>query len=59
MQAPKAAAICGISLIASAALLGYFLEQSVERYRSYERTVQVKGLSEKEVSADTAIWPIQ
>lgn len=40
-------AVCGISL-----------PIAVKEYRALDRTVTVKGLCEKEVSADKAIWPI-
>jgi hypothetical protein len=30
----------------------------VEKYRSYDRTVNVKGLCEREVMADKVIWPV-
>ncbi|GAA6186464.1 MULTISPECIES: SIMPL domain-containing protein [Alteromonadaceae] len=59
MQTSRATLIFSAALIISSAILGYFLEQSVERFRAFERTITVKGLSEHEVPADTAIWPIQ
>lgn len=59
MQATKTAIILAIALVISTALLGYFFERSVERYRSYERSIEVKGLAEQEVPADIAIWPVQ
>ena len=39
--------------------LGYFIASSPERFRQFERSVSVKGLSEREVMADVAIWPIK
>ena len=59
MQSSRFSLIIGAALIISTAVLGYFLQQSVERFRAFERTITVKGLSEHEVPADTAIWPIQ
>lgn len=37
---------------------GFFVGQGVERFRSDVRTVTVKGLVEKEVASDLAIWSI-
>ncbi len=39
--------------------LGYLLSNAVIRYKEYERTVTVKGLSEREYTADIVIWPIE
>jgi len=39
-------------------LFGYQLRTSVVRFKEYERVVSVKGLSEREVPADIAVWPI-
>ena len=52
------------TLIASACLiiamlaLGLSLSQGLLQMKSLDRTVEVKGLSEREVPADTVIWPI-
>jgi hypothetical protein len=45
--------IC-IGLIA----LGYQLSKGIIYIKSLDRTVTVKGLSEREVPANIAIWPI-
>jgi hypothetical protein len=39
--------------------LGYLIGNAAIRYKEYERTVTVKGLSEREYKADIVIWPIQ
>lgn len=50
-----AAILIGIGL----ALGGYFIGQGFVDARTIDRSVEVKGLAEREVLADTAIWPIQ
>ncbi len=49
----------GISFIIGLGLLGYFIQQTAVKYKTYERVVTVKGLSEREYAADTVIWPIR
>lgn len=39
-------------------VLGLMIPRAVEKYRSYDRTVNVKGLCEREVMADKVIWPV-
>jgi hypothetical protein len=41
------------------ACMGYLLGSSAIRFKEYERVVSVKGLAEKEVAADVAVWPIR
>jgi hypothetical protein len=55
----KEALITGLFLLAGLAALGYLLGSSAIRFKQFERTVTVKGLAEKEVPADVAVWPIQ
>lgn len=38
--------------------LGYQISRGIIHIKSLDKTVTVKGLSEREVSADIAIWPI-
>ncbi len=51
--------ILGICLIIGLSALGYLLGTAAIEYKEYERTVSVKGLSEREYPADIVIWPIQ
>ncbi|MEQ8233767.1 MAG: SIMPL domain-containing protein, partial [Gammaproteobacteria bacterium] len=58
MHSP-AAFILGLTLAAGLVGGGFVLGQSALSYREYERTVTVKGLSEREFPADIVIWPIR
>ncbi len=40
-------------------IAGYFVSNVHQKSIRYNRVVQVKGLSEKELVADLAVWPIQ
>lgn len=51
-------AILGGLLFAGLCGLGYQLAHSALQIKQLERTVEVKGLSEREVAADIAIWPL-
>lgn len=53
------AALLGVSFVIGLAVLGLLLGQAVIDYREYERSVTVKGLSEREYPADIVIWPIR
>ena len=48
----------GLAVMFGLIIMGSMLPKAVEKYRSYDRTVAVKGLCEKEVKADRVIWPI-
>lgn len=50
-----AAAILAAGMVAGSAIFA----SSVIEFRAMERVVQVKGLSEREVAADSVIWPIK
>lgn len=60
MNAPSAAfaAILGGFLFAGLAVLGLILGNAALDVKAHERTVQVKGLAEREVPADIVIWPL-
>lgn len=53
------ALIVGGFLFLGLTSLGYLLGSSAIKFKEYERTVKVKGLSEREYKADIVIWPIQ
>lgn len=53
------AVIVGISMFVGLAAAGYFIGKGGTRFRSDTRTVTVKGLVEKEVKADQAIWVLR
>ena len=48
----------GILICIGLIALGYQLSKGMVHLKSLDRTVTVKGLSEREVSANIAIWPI-
>jgi uncharacterized protein len=51
--------ILGAFLCIGLVVTGFLLSQSLTRFKALERTVSVKGLSEKDVQADIAIWPVK
>ena len=48
----------GLFIMIGLMVLGFQIPGAVEKFRSYDRTVNVKGLCEKEVKADKVIWPV-
>ncbi len=58
-HAPKTALILGAFICAGLAALGYLIGTSAIQIKEYERVVSVKGLAERELPADVAVWPIQ
>ena len=48
----------GLFVMVGLVVLGLMIPKAVDKYRSYDRTVNVKGLCEMEVKADKVIWPI-
>ncbi len=48
----------GLFIMIGLMVLGLMIPKAVGEYRSYDRTVNVKGLCEKEVKADKVIWPV-
>ena len=55
----SSALIVGLLIFLGLSSLGYLLGSSALKIKEYERTVTVKGLSEREFDADIVIWPIQ
>ncbi|AIL66027.1 hypothetical protein NOVO_08535 [Rickettsiales bacterium Ac37b] len=51
-------AILGILIAIGLTMLGYLVGQSFFKAKQLDRVVTVKGLSEKMVEADLAVWPI-
>jgi hypothetical protein len=57
-QKTKSYAVLGTLLLLGMVITGYVIGSAAQSIKSLERTVTVKGLSEREVPADIAIWPI-
>ena len=53
------ALVLGVFIFLGFATLGYLLGNAAIKFKEYERTVTVKGLSEREYEADIVIWPIE
>ncbi len=48
----------GLAIMVGLIVMGVMIPRAVEKFRSYDRIVNVKGLCEKEVKADRVIWPV-
>jgi hypothetical protein len=53
------ALVLGLLLCTGLLGLGYWVTNGFMQFKALERSVTVKGLAEREVSADVAIWPIR
>jgi hypothetical protein len=51
--------ILGVCIFLGLTALGFFISSATKTFKMYDRSVTVKGLSEKEYMADIVIWPIQ
>ncbi len=58
-ERPLAALILGICLVVGLAAAGYFVGKGGLRFKSDTRTVTVKGLVEREVKSDQAVWSLR
>jgi len=54
----KSKILLACALLAGLVFIGLMLPRTASVFRSYERTVSVKGLCEREVPADKVIWPV-
>src|SRR5678810_959633 len=52
------AAIVGLCLLVGLSVAGYFVGRGATRFRSDTRVVTVKGLVEREVKSDQAVWTL-
>lgn len=51
--------ILSVAILGGLALHGLFVGRSLERFRQQDRSVSVKGFSEREVKANFAVWTIK
>ena len=54
----KKITILGVSMILSALVLGMMMVRTVKTFKSYDDTVKVRGLCEREVPADRVVMRI-
>ena len=59
MNEKSSAFILGAFIFFGLSVLGYFLADAAIEFKQYDRSVTVKGLSEREYKADIVIWPIE
>ena len=59
MNQLKPALILGVFICLGMIIAGWILGSSALKIKQYERIVSVKGLSEREMKADVAVWPIR
>ena len=54
----KGRVLSGLAIMVGLIVMGSMLPKAVGKFREYDRTVNVKGLCEREVKADKVIWPV-
>jgi len=59
MSSSRSSLILGLFIFAGLASLGYLVGNSLIHFKELDRVVSVKGLAEREMPADLALWPIQ
>lgn len=59
LPSTRSALVLGLCCVLGLGLLGFLLGRAALEFKALDRSVAVKGLSEREVPADTAIWPIR
>lgn len=55
----KSSFVLGFFIFLGLVIGGWMLADGAIRFKEYERVVSVKGLAEREVAADVAVWPIR
>ena len=51
--------VSGLFVFLGLTVLGYLISDAILKFKGFERSVTVKGLSQREYKADIVIWPIQ
>lgn len=51
--------LTGLLVAAGVAIAGFFVSGGLERFRMADRSISVKGLAEKDVQSDFALWTLQ
>jgi hypothetical protein len=59
VSSKSSAFILGVFIFLGLSVLGYFLATAAIDFKQFDRSVTVKGLSEREYPADIVIWPIE
>lgn len=59
MLSARVALLLGLSLVIGLGVFGHQVRRAVQRGREFDRYLTVRGLSEREVKADRALWPIR
>ena len=54
----KKITILGVSIVLAALVLGMMMVRTVKTFKSYDNTVKVRGLCEREVPADRVVMRI-
>ena len=59
LPSTRSALVLGLCCVLGLGLLGFLLGRAALEFKALDRSVSVKGLSEREMPAETSIWPIR